>query len=58
MTTPDLCKVTGPGLCLDYDIVVKHNSAFEVDKREGEYTEFTVKLLRLWPEEYEILGQS
>jgi signal transduction histidine kinase len=44
-TTKPTGEGTGLGLSLSYDIIVhQHEGAFDVDTREGEYTEFTIRL--------------
>ncbi len=44
-TTKPTGEGTGLGLSLSYDIIVhQHNGAFDVDTRDGEYTEFIVSL--------------
>ena len=53
MTSSDPGKGSGPGLCLSYDSVVKQHSI-----PGGQYTDFTVKLVRMLTEEKETAGQS
>ena len=44
-TTKPPGEGTGLGLSLSYDIIVhEHKGTFEVDTREGEYTQFIVRL--------------
>jgi PAS domain S-box-containing protein len=44
-TTKPAGQGTGLGLSLSYDVIVhQHGGVFEVDTREGEYTEFVVRL--------------
>jgi two-component system, NtrC family, sensor kinase len=44
-TTKPTGEGTGLGLSLTYDMVVKgHGGSIDVDSREGEFTEFTIKL--------------
>ncbi len=46
-TTKPTGEGTGLGLSLSYDIIAhQHNGAFDVDSREGEYTEFVISLPR------------
>ena len=49
-TTKPTGEGTGLGLSLSYDIVVKqHYGEFQVDSREGEFTEFSVILPKVLP---------
>jgi len=44
-TTKPTGEGTGPGLSLTYDMVVKgHGGRIEVNTKEGEYSEFIIKL--------------
>jgi signal transduction histidine kinase len=46
-TTKPTGEGTGPGLSISYDIVAQqHGGTITVDSREGEFTEFTVRLPR------------
>ena len=47
VTTKPTGEGTGLGLSISYDIVTQqHGGVIEVDSREGEFTEFTIRLPR------------
>jgi signal transduction histidine kinase len=48
VTTKPTGEGTGLGLSISYDIVTQqHGGTIEVESREGEFTEFTIRLPRL-----------
>jgi signal transduction histidine kinase len=50
VTTKPTGEGTGLGLSISYDIVTQqHGGVIEVDSREGEFTEFTIRLPRNGP---------
>ncbi len=59
MTSPKFIEPPGPGLSPGHDLVVKRdNNIFEVDSREGAYTEFAVTIQRVLREKNQAVEQA